>query len=61
MYTVYILYSNNIHSYYVGYTSMPMDERLKRHLTNHKGFTGKANDWIAVYTKQQPPSQQQSN
>ncbi|MCB0436988.1 MAG: GIY-YIG nuclease family protein [Saprospiraceae bacterium] len=56
MYTVYILYSNNIHSYYVGYTSMPMDERLKRHLTNHKGFTGKANDWIAVYTKQQPPS-----
>ena len=28
-----------------------MVARLKKHLTNHKGFTGKQADWTVVYTE----------
>ena len=28
---------------------MVLEERLKKHNTNHKGFTGKANDWEIAY------------
>ena len=28
-----------------------IEERLKKHNTNHKGFTGKAGDWIVVYSE----------
>ena len=34
--------------YYIGSTSN-LQERLKKHLTNHKGFTGHAKDWKLVY------------
>jgi len=49
MYSVYILYSILLNRYYVGYTGMVLEERLKKHLSNHKGYTGKANDWEIVY------------
>ncbi|OIQ97355.1 hypothetical protein GALL_206140 [mine drainage metagenome] len=26
-------------------------ERLKKHNSNHKGFTGKFNDWKIIYTE----------
>ena len=26
-----------------------MEQRLEKHLRNHKGFTGKAKDWIVVH------------
>ncbi|MCT4666133.1 MAG: GIY-YIG nuclease family protein [Flavobacteriales bacterium] len=29
-------------------------ERLRRHNTNHKGFTGRANDWIIVFVQEFP-------
>ncbi len=48
-YYFYIIYSQQLDKYYVGHTSN-LDERLKKHHTNHKGFTGKANDWAVVYT-----------
>jgi len=32
-------------------TGDSIDERLRRHNTNHKGFTGKVNDWTVVYTE----------
>ena len=32
----------------MGYTSN-IGERLKSHNSNHKGFTGRANDWEIVY------------
>ena len=48
-YFTYILYSETIDKYYVGYTSMTLEERLKKHNTNHKGFTGRATDWQCVY------------
>ncbi len=30
------------------------EQRLNKHLTDHKGFTGKAIDWQIVYTKEFP-------
>ncbi len=51
MYLVYILYSANRNRYYVGYTGDELEERLKKHNSNHKGFTGKVADWKIVYTE----------
>jgi putative endonuclease len=28
---------------------MALEERLKKHNTNHKGFTGRTNEWEVVY------------
>ena len=50
MYTVYILYSACLDSYYIGSTS-DLEGRLHRHLTNHNGYTGRAKDWVIVYTE----------
>ncbi len=51
----YILHSQQIDKYYIGSTSASLEERLKKHLTNHSGFTGKVKDW-KVFKKPQPPS-----
>jgi putative endonuclease len=51
MTTVYILYSESLDRYYIGSTTMIVEERLVKHLTNHSGFTGKAKDWIIVHTE----------
>ncbi len=50
IYYFYILYSDKLDKYYFGHTSN-LGERLKKHNTNHKGFTGKADDWNVVYTE----------
>ena len=47
-YYCYILYSKSIDKFYVGSTDN-LTERIRRHLSNHKGYTGKAKDWILVY------------
>jgi len=49
MFYIYILHSKSIDMYYVGYTSMILEERLRRHLSSHKGFTNRAKDWEIVY------------
>ncbi len=49
MYYVYILHSNLIEKYYIGCTSMEIEKRLRRHLSSHSGFTGRAKDWKVVY------------
>ncbi len=49
--TSYILYSNSINRYYIGSTDLEIEERLKKHLSNHDGFTAKAKDWKVVYCK----------
>ena len=46
---VYILYSEVLDKYYVGSTQSSIEQRLKKHLSDHKGFTGKAKDWNLVY------------
>ena len=50
MFYLYILKSEKINSYYVG-VSNDVEERLKRHLSNHNGYTAKAKDWIIAYTE----------
>ncbi|PWW19786.1 putative endonuclease [Chryseobacterium sp. AG844] len=35
--------------FYVGHSSEPLQERLRKHLSDHKGYTSKAKDWIVVY------------
>ncbi|MFP5040899.1 GIY-YIG nuclease family protein [Parasediminibacterium sp. JCM 36343] len=45
----YILYSISADKYYVGFTGDDLAERLRKHNTNHKGFTGKHKDWVIVY------------
>jgi len=49
----YILYSQVLDKFYIGFTS-EIEERLRKHNTNHKGFTGKTNDWVVVYTETYP-------
>jgi putative endonuclease len=51
MWTFYILYSSALDRYYIGYTGDDLCERLRRHNTNHKGFTGGIGDWKVVYTE----------
>ena len=38
-----------MNKYYIGSTEGTLEARLKKHLSNHKGFTGKAKDWQLVY------------
>ena len=48
---VYILYSRHLGNYYIGSTS-DVENRLKKHLSNHKGYTSKAKDWIVAYKEE---------
>ena len=47
----YILYSAQLDKHYVGATSDELEQRIRRHNTNHKGFTGKANDWVLMHAE----------
>jgi putative endonuclease len=49
MYKTYILYSIIKDRFYVGFTSHILSERIKKHNSNHKGFTGKTGDWELKY------------
>ena len=51
-YKTYILYSKTLDRYYTGSTSMSLEERLRRHNTNHKGYTGKSSDWELVHEEE---------
>ncbi|MEP6750677.1 MAG: GIY-YIG nuclease family protein [Bacteroidota bacterium] len=52
MYKMYILFSRLKNKYYIGYTGDELTERIKKHNSNHKGFTGKTGDWMLVYAYQ---------
>ncbi|GEJ46227.1 MULTISPECIES: GIY-YIG nuclease family protein [unclassified Chryseobacterium] len=49
MYFCYILYSKTLDKFYVGHSSESLQERLRKHLSDHKGFTSKTKDWKVVY------------
>ena len=51
MYYFYILYSPSLDQYYVGHCH-DLAGRMERHLSNHRGFTGKAKDWEIAYTEE---------
>lgn len=48
----YILYSKSLDKYYIGHTADTLEERLRRHLSDHSGFTAKAKDWEVVFVKE---------
>ncbi|TKC00182.1 GIY-YIG nuclease family protein [Pedobacter cryophilus] len=50
MFFVYILFSSSLNKYYIGSTSN-LEERLRKHNSNHKGFTGANSDWVLRYSE----------
>jgi putative endonuclease len=52
--TFYILFSRSADKYYIGHTTEPIEERIRKHNTNHGGFTGKYRDWILSYSEEFP-------
>jgi putative endonuclease len=48
MYSVYIIYSQKIDKYYIGFSSN-VNERLAKHNRNSKGFSNKGKPWILIY------------
>ena len=50
MFYFYILYSERFDKFYIGHCN-DLDDRLRKHNTNHHGFTGKTNDWKVVYSE----------
>ena len=51
-YKVYIIHSETLGKYYVGYTSMSIEERISRHLCEHGGFTSSSKDWKLVHVEE---------
>jgi putative endonuclease len=47
----YILYSASTDKYYIGHSCEDLQERLRKHLSNHSGFTSKAKDWIIAFSE----------
>ena len=47
----YILYSKILDKFYIGHTAENLEERLHKHLSNHKGFTAKSKDWEIIYSE----------
>ena len=47
----YILYSPTADQYYIGHSGDAMEERLRKHNSDHRGFTGKVHDWSVVYVE----------
>jgi putative endonuclease len=52
MFITYILFSEILQKFYIGFTSDDVNIRLYKHLASKKGFTAKAKDWKIVYTEQ---------
>ena len=51
-YYVYILFSEQRDKYYIGFTSDTLENRLRKHNSNHKGFTGKSGDWKIAHIEE---------
>ena len=47
----YILFSESKNKYYVGSTCDVLEERIRKHNSNHKGFTGGVGDWELKYSE----------
>jgi putative endonuclease len=53
MHFAYILYSPSKNKYYIG-SCQDIEDRIRKHNTNHNGFTGKTGDWILKWKEQHP-------
>jgi putative endonuclease len=60
MWKLYILYSSLRDKFYIGYTGDDLFERLRKHNSDHKGFTGGAGDWEIVYKEEYELKQEAS-
>ena len=49
---LYILYSHKKDRYYIGSTSDNISDRIKKHNTNHSGYTGGLGDWVLMYSQE---------
>jgi putative endonuclease len=45
----YILHSIQLDKFYIGHTCDALEERLRKHISDHSGFTSKAKDWKIAY------------
>jgi putative endonuclease len=45
----YIIFSASVNKYYIGHTSDSLDERIRKHNSNHEGVTGGSGDWNLMY------------
>jgi putative endonuclease len=52
-YYLYIIQSQKDSSYYIGSSEDP-EKRLEKHNLPHKGYTGKKQPWLLVYTETFP-------
>ncbi len=50
MYSVYIIYSEKLDKYYIGYSSNVTD-RLIKHNRKSKGFSNSGRPWKIIYTE----------
>jgi putative endonuclease len=45
----YILFSPKVNKFYIGHTTEPLEERIRKHNSARSGFTGTSRDWMPVY------------
>jgi len=50
----YILFSENLNRYYYGHFCDSISEQVRKHYSNHEGFTVKSEDWELVYKEDYP-------
>ncbi|WP_111672377.1 GIY-YIG nuclease family protein [Algoriphagus litoralis] len=50
----YILFSKSKEKYYMGHTCEQINQRIRKHNSNHKGFTGSEADWKLVFIENFP-------
>jgi putative endonuclease len=50
----YILFSPSLDRYYLGHTTEPMEERLRKHLADHHGWTARTKDRQVAYIEVHP-------
>ncbi|WP_372587671.1 GIY-YIG nuclease family protein [Marivirga salinarum] len=57
----YILFSPSLEKYYYGHTCDQLSERIRKHNSNHKGYTGKTDDWELSYNEEYPTKTKAQN
>jgi putative endonuclease len=50
MHFVYIIYSQKLDKYYIGFSS-DVEDRLRKHNRRSKGFSSLGRPWMLIYTK----------
>jgi putative endonuclease len=48
----YVLFSSSADRFYLGHTTEALDERIRKHNSNHDGFTGKFSDWVLKHSEE---------